>query len=659
MRLLAVSSAAFMSLPIASAQLAAQGSDATTRKIAEIDTGFTYGLAEPKSGRFIVYADSRGIHTIDPRTGKTTNTIDRATVRMPTAYFGLGLSLSASGRRLVFVASGESNSDAHVWSVDLDTLTGKPVSAPHRVSIMPAEAARISDDGKWIALVTSNVPRIGPATRKLLVIPSDGGDERMLDSAGRIQTPFWTPDGKTIYYIRGRGKGPAVARIAAMGGQPDSLASAIAVIGISPDGQRIAYYPPTSGGRAPLRIADPQGRTMTTIPTRGDDLLLAWSRSNPGVLLSKRSQWQASFKTVSLENGKVSPYSLTDGFAASLVFSPNGRLIAAVSIVNDRAQLVVFDQASKQRRVLTTDAEPDPEILRWSPDGSHIAFLALDSTLLRHEIHVVNVATSRSTRLADIGPARASNATLFRWRTDGQSIDYITGTSQQGTAGILERVTLAGARSVIRKLPSVPQGPGGTTSGYRLLNDSLVALGHDYTETPGDSSFLAIVDTRTGATRAFLNRFAYWQLFAATSGELSPDGKWVAFGSGGQKDNKTIPQWAITSLDGKTVRLLGEPMACDAWPVQWLPDSRALLAVGVSSCDPYSADLYVVPIDGTPARRLTLPKPTAGSALTPDGRSLVVGVYDRFSTSLVALDVAKALGANAAQSGKSATSGKN
>jgi Tol biopolymer transport system component len=655
MRRFAVPPTAFAAVLVASASgpLLAQSESATPRKIAEIDDGFTHGLAEPKSGRFIVYANSRGIHTIDPRTGKTTNTIDRATVTIPTAYFGLGLSVSASGRRLVFVATGESNSVAHVWSVDLDTLTGKPVSAPHRVSIVPAEAARISDDGRWIAFVTSSAPGARPETRKLLVMPSDGGDERTLDSVGRIQTPMWTPDGKSIYYIRGRGKGPALARISTAGGRPDSLAPAVAVIGISPDGQRVAYYPPTSGDRAPLRIADLQGRTVGTLPTGGSDLVVAWSRSDPAAILSKRSEWPTRYKMVSLENGKASPYPLNDRFAASPVFSPNGRQLAAVTVTNDRAQLVVFDQASKQRRVFGNAAEPDGRGIRWSPDGSHIAFVALDSTLLRHEIHVVDVATSRSTRLADMGPARAGNMTLFRWRADGQSIEYITGTDPHGAAGALERVTLGGARSVIRKLPSVPQGANGTTGGYRLLDDSLVALGKDYTTVPGDSSFLAIVDTRTGATRARLERFAYWQLFKATTGELSPDGKWLAFGSGGQKDTKTIPQWAITSLDGRTVRLLGEPMGCDAWPVEWLPDSRALLAIGVQSCDPYNAELYVVPIDGSPARRVPIPTSNSGVALTADGHSLLVGEYDRSPTSIVALDLTQAL-ANAPR-----TTGKN
>ena len=659
MRLTDVSSAALAAVLItATGRLVAQSGGSSVRKVVDVDIGFTYGLAEPSSGRFIAYANPQGIHVLDPRTGKTTATIDRTTAAIPTAYFGGGLSISASGRRLVFVATGESNT-RYAWSVDLDSMTGKPVSAPHRVSIMPADVVRISDDGRWLTLVTSAASRTGaPAMRRLLVMPSDGGDERMLDSAARIQTPYWTPDGKAIYYIRGRGRGPALMRVAAAGGKPDSLAPGVAVIGVSADGKRIAYYPPTNGDRSPLRIADLQGRSIGMVPTGVTDLFLTWSRSDPATLLGKRAEWRSSFKMVSLDDGKVSPYPLADHHASDPRFSPNGRQLAARTMVDDRMQIVVFEVASKRRRVLATTAEPDGASLQWSPDGSRIAFLALDSTLMRHDLYLVDVATSRATRLADLGPAKLSNATLFRWRSDGRSIDYITGTTPRGTAASLERVTLTGAHSVVRKLPAASQGQGGTTGGYRLLDDSLVAIARDYTETPGDSSYLVIVDTRTGTTRAFINRFAYWQLFASPQGELSPDGKWLAFGSGGLKDNRPVPQWAITSLDGKTVRLLGEPMGCDAWPVAWLPDSRGLIAVGAQSCDAFTPEVYVVPIDGSPARRLSVPE-NGGTTVTPDGRSLIVAADDGGPWSIVALDITKALTERASQAGKPRTSGKN
>ena len=293
-------SAVALALPLvlAGSLLAAQTSASPVRTVAAVDSAETFGFAEPSSGRFVIYASADGIRVLNRRTGKLTTTIDRTTAVLAAVVLrGIRSPISASGRRLVFLAAGETKGSHYVWSVDLDTVSGNPVAPAHRVSIMPAEALSISDDGRWIALVTSEAPPPGtPRIRKLLVMPSDGGDERMLDSAGRIQTPHWTPDGKAIYYIRGRGKGPALMRVAAAGGKPDSLAPAMAVVGVSADGRRVAYYPQSGGERYPLRIADLQGREIGTVVVAATDFFMAWSRRDPALLFGRREETTTSFK---------------------------------------------------------------------------------------------------------------------------------------------------------------------------------------------------------------------------------------------------------------------------------------------------------------------------------------------------------------------------
>jgi len=652
MRHVAIRTAALVSLLVTcpSLRLAAQKTSSPISKLADLDTTDIWGIAEPRSGRFVVFGGSSGIKVLDRRTRTVTRILDSTAATM-TSWFGGSLSLSASGQRLVFFGRDDSKHKTYVWSVDLDTMSGKPVSAPHRVSLMPADEASISDDGRSIALVTNeNRPQGATPLRRLLIIPSNGGDERVLDSAGRIGSPRWTPDGKTIFYIRGRGNGPALTRISASGGQPDSLAPSISVVGVSPDGQRVAYYPPTNLDPVAVDIADLQGRRLGRAKVPDNVLFRTWSRSQPATLLGERDFEPKTIETIALDNGKISPYTVNESDAMFPRFSPNGRQLAVASNVDDRAQIVLLNGADRQRRVVRTDVEPDHASLQWSPDGSHIAFLALDSSLKRHDLYVVDVATSRSTRLADFGPARPSDAVLFRWRSDARSIDYITGTTAHaGGAPTLERVTLSGEHTVIRKLPAVPQGMG-TDGGFRLLNDSLIAVGRDYSKVPTDSQYLEVIDSRTGATRAFVNRFAYWQM-RNTANMLSPDGKWLAFGSGGQKDGQTHPQWTITSLDGKAVRALGEPMLCDAWPVQWLPDSRAFIAAAVPACDHYHIEYYVVPIDGGAARHLNVPN-DYGITVTPDGRGLLISAFGSRSMSLVSLDLSKAIGAAVIQAGK-------
>ena len=96
-------------------------------------------------------------------------------------------------------------------------------------------------------------------------------------------------------------------------------------------------------------------------------------------------------------------------------------------------------------------------------------------------------------------------------------------------------------------------------------------------------------------------------------------------------------------------------MDCDAWPQQWMPDSRAFIAAGVESCDDWRRDTFIVPIDGSPARRLALP-PNHGYTITPDGRNVLVAADDPKVGSLVAYGLSTIIGASPNR-GKRTTSG--
>ena len=123
-------SAAALALPfvLAGSLLAAQISALPVRTVTAVDSADTFGFGEPSSGRFVIYASADGIRVLNRRTGKLTTTIDRVTAVVQQSYFGESVSISASGRRLVFIAAGEAKGSRHVWSVDLDTVSGSPVA---------------------------------------------------------------------------------------------------------------------------------------------------------------------------------------------------------------------------------------------------------------------------------------------------------------------------------------------------------------------------------------------------------------------------------------------------------------------------------------------------------------------------------------------------
>jgi Tol biopolymer transport system component len=614
-----------------SARAVAQSSKPVVRTLMSADTGWTWEMAEPVSGRFIVYGTNGGLVVQNRQTGKSS--------RISVPVLG-GPSISASGRRVVFLSKNAEEPSEFIWSVDLDTLTGAPVTPPHRVSVVAAYGPSISPDGKSIAFET--VERKTPSkqpTAKLFVMPSDGGDERLLDSAGRIQSPQWTPDGKTIFYIRGQGHGPALARIPAAGGRPDSLAPASHVVGVSPDGKYVAFFPQFDGAINPVHIATLDGHEVLRVNLGLVDAPAIWSQSERSTLLAYRLLGPSPLKTVSLETGKIAPFAVSEKYSLYPRFSPDGSRLAMMSLVNDADVIVVYDMKSKARHEVPLGVQPDPWTIQWSRDGSQVAFLAVDSTDTQHDLYVADIASGRVRRLTSIGRGWRADPTLFRWRSDGKAIDFVYGATPHAETPVsLRRVTLDGTVSLVRPLPLVVQG-GNSDGGYRLVDDSLVLIGTDPAPNlGGDTASLKLMNVMTGKMRFVLQHGAYWQV-SLPRDLWSPDGKWIAFGSAGAPKK---PQLAITSMDGSTFRLLGSPMGCDVWPIEWLPDSRSFLGFTRESCSEWRPATYIVPIDGSTPRHLPVPS-NQGVTVTPDGRSLLVAAEDPKTASIVSFNLSDLL----------------
>jgi Tol biopolymer transport system component len=524
----------------------------SVRKILDTGPDWVSGVAEPASARFIVYADEQAIRIRNRQTGKTVS----VPVKVRAVLEG-SLSISRSGRRLIFPVDDDAKRTTYLWTMDLDTLTGAPITEPHRISVVPSRMGSISNDGRWIAFLemfppSQDTPRPGA---RLLVMPSDGGNERMLDSAGRMDTPRWSADDKTIYYIRGRGRGPALTRVAFAGGQPDSIAPAAIVSGVSPDGRHIAFHSTPQSGRGDVQIATLDGRVIGSFDSNSpDNALYGFSHSETRGLIAFRRTDPATLKTVSLADGRTSPYAIADPNPVNPQFSPSGSRLAFVSELDGRNQLIVYDTASKQRRVLFTNSRLGWFHWQWSPNGSHIAFISASNATQHHELGVVDVSTSRVTQLADMQSLKPSNAAHFRWRSDSKAIDYIVGTSTLGDSPVeLRRVTLAGTQSMIRSLPPSPQGES-TDPGYRLVNDTLVIIGKSITahDLHPENEVIA-VPIPSGEPHVLTSHGAYWMV-SETRDIASPDGKWIALGSIG---SRTARAFRSGRLHPQAVRRFG------------------------------------------------------------------------------------------------------
>jgi len=133
--------------------------------------------------------------------------------------------LSRDGSFIVYRGNADSGAP-QLWLRRWDALNAIPLPDA-TVAGDPA----ISPDGREVAVNHQGSVR---------VIPLEGGVSRTLTDTGVQCCPAWSDDGEWVYYMGGN----AVKRVAAVGGQPETLTN--------PDGVNHAFAHPLPGGRSVL-----------------------------------------------------------------------------------------------------------------------------------------------------------------------------------------------------------------------------------------------------------------------------------------------------------------------------------------------------------------------------------------------------------------------
>ena len=180
--------------------------------------------------------------------------------------------------------------------------------------------------------------------------PDDDGQE--------ISEVAFTPDGKSVAYVRG---GPPNRASEVPNPRSDPAGTTQAVYIVSASG---------GAGGAPKRVGDGAG---FAISPRGDRI--AW--------VQKDKVWWAPL------DGSSAPAAVqafqARGNCRNLRWSPDGSRLAFVSRRGDHAFIGVFDPAGKAVRYLDPSVDQDSEPA-WSPDGKRVAFIRIPSSPSAREI---------------------------------------------------------------------------------------------------------------------------------------------------------------------------------------------------------------------------------------------------------------------------------
>jgi serine/threonine protein kinase/Tol biopolymer transport system component len=521
-----------------------------------------------------------------------------------------------------------------------------PAAAPDSTSFRDAAITQLTTSGN------AAVPAISPDGKVVAYIQRDGSGTSLWirQTATASNVPIVaaqpgvelhgatvTPDSSFVDFLRTEGKNPrSLWRVPFLGGSPRKLVDNVSSLpGWSPDGRQMAFV----RGTSTLVVADAEGGQERVVHTA----VAPTRRFNPNAFL--RPAWSPDGRVIALVafdnqgggvRGLIAFVNATDGSmqtadvtgiwglswldSSSLVLSRAGG--AGLPVQLWRLSYPQWEQSrltndlssyrgvsmTPDRQALVT-ARTDTEVRIWISDGAardgvELAPMQAGPVLEWYGLAwaadrlVYPTFSSGRQVLSSVAPDGATSndvglATMWLAATsDGRTLVFAS--QEYSALGTLWRADADGRRPI----QLVPDN-----SSYPVI-------------TPDDRTVLYSSDTRTG-TRSL------WQVpidggtptqlvtgpLANTGLDISPDGKSIVFIS---VEDPNRPAIVICDLPSCTARRTLPAPAVTR--LRWTPDGHGVAYAGPGS------NLWVLPLDGTPARQLTR---------FSDGRAIVDFAWSR------------------------------
>jgi eukaryotic-like serine/threonine-protein kinase len=465
----------------------------------------------------------------------------------------------------------------------------------------------LSVDGKWLAFVSPGESGGAP----MVYVQRVGSSEaHAITGSGGASYPFWSPDDAYVaFFANGKLRKAAIS-----GGSPQNLET----VGAAPRGGSwgstgVILYARDSGGGLWRVNADGSGAapatkrlsagtashrwpfflpdgdhflmfsgTFTVVEDRADGIYLS-SLSKPEKmtqLLQNRSSGAFSggrvyyvnnngalaATTVDIAAGKLTgaPQVVAPKVAwspstyyALFALSENSTVVYSGSGLANRSQLTWFDAAGKElSRVGPVSVVANPAI---SPDGRWVAFDSTDYKANNVDLWIFNLQRNSSSRFT-FDPKEETNPV---WSRDGGTIAY----RLPSNPGTQIRLKKADGQAPDKGLPplvddaAVDLVPNSWAPGNR---DILCTL----QEEKGTSA-LVLQSVDGGKPRAFLAGAP-----SQTNGQISPDGKWVAYASNETGD------WEIYVTTFPTAQGKWQVSRGGGAEPRWRGDSQAIFYIG-------------------------------------------------------------------------------
>jgi Tol biopolymer transport system component len=521
------------------------------------------------------------IGSIPAEGGKFTAIPLQSEMKMHIPGFGVGNRVSPDGKRIVF--SGKTQSDLapysnnHIWTLPVEG------GVPEQLTVTPQQGTDMypcwSPDGKTIAFVRTRIPvkfDTNDFKANIYFVQANGGEPTPLTTESdsvNFEPIEWSPDGRFLAYLSSKDleSSPADLRIiSAQGGGKSRVIGSVEGVNPgsqftwSPDSKRIAFDEP--GGKIKIISIE-------------DGSIAYLDRGLINSTIGGRLDWSPDGEKFVFVGGTGG----SDEFLVMENFLPTNR--SAVSPEAKQAAREQTKPAPKFRQIEIPGKPPIRSAAMLSPDGNRFAFLAegdIWTVPVSGGVHP-NIAGEPVRLTKNMNAWEAGNCTVT-WSTDGHWIAFRVRPDHS-----VYLVPASGGEP--RRVDGIGPAPGGAQS----MRISVSQAGKRVVFAAGENlrPRLFTIPGEGGRPIQLVPEIAVEPAF-------SPNGKLVAYIKGERTASGRFPSiMAVATDGGKPVLISSLPRNASTDSPVWSPDGRMIAFPVVAE---ESRELWIVPVssDGRP-----------------------------------------------------------